>query len=89
MEDTTTEKLSQEEIDKRKEEMLNFYKEQIEFLKVQEEFEALAANIEEHRLRRAVAIIRTANLQAPPESQTKKDSENQQEGTIRPLKADK
>jgi uncharacterized membrane protein len=46
--------------------MLDFYKEQIEFMKVQHEFEKLSADIEDERLRRMVAMIRQAQLQSPP-----------------------
>jgi hypothetical protein len=51
----------------RKEEMLSFYKEQIEFMDVQLQFEKLGADIEEHRLRRLVAMVRQAQIQSPPE----------------------
>jgi hypothetical protein len=53
----------------RKEEMLNFYKEQIEFMEVQLQFEKLGADIEEHRLRRLVAMVRQAQIQSPQEPQ--------------------
>lgn len=58
---------SAEEIAARKQEMLEFYKEQIEFMTVQQEFEKLTADIEEQRLRRMVAMVRQAQLQTPPE----------------------
>ena len=53
----------------RKEEMLSFYKEQIEFMDVQLQFEKLGADIEEHRLRRLVAMVRQAQIQSPQEPQ--------------------
>lgn len=59
--------VSEEEMAERKEEMLAFYKEQIDFLHVQMEFEKLTADIEETRLRRLLAIVRQAQIQSPPE----------------------
>jgi hypothetical protein len=69
MENMQMPELSQEEIAARKEEMLTFYKEQIEFLTKQKEFETLTADIEEARLRRLVAIVRQAQIQSPPEAE--------------------
>lgn len=59
--------LTPELIAARKEEMLNFYKEQTEFMEVQLQFEKLGADIEEHRLRRLVAMVRQAQIQSPQE----------------------
>ncbi len=61
--------LTPEIIAARKEEMLSFYKEQIEFMDVQLQFEKLGADIEEHRLRRLVAMVRQAQIQSPQEPQ--------------------
>jgi hypothetical protein len=58
-----------EEIAARKQEMLDFYKEQIDFMSVQHEFEKLSADIEEQRLRRMVAMVRQAQLQTPPQEE--------------------
>lgn len=69
--------LTPEEISARKNEMLDFYREQVEFMKAQEEFEKLSADIEDHRLRRMVAIIRQAQLQTPPETEEPIDSESE------------
>jgi len=66
-----------EEIATRKQEMLDFYKEQIDFMAVQHEFEKLTADIEEQRLRRMVAMVRQAQLQTPPSEEEEQDeSEN-------------
>lgn len=59
--------LTPELIAARKQEMLDFYKEQIEFMEVQLQFEKLGADIEEHRLRRLVAMVRQAQIQSPQE----------------------
>ena len=65
--------LTAEEIAARKQEMLDFYKEQIEFRTVQQEFEKLTADIEEQRLRRMVAMVRQAQLQSPPTEEEEED----------------
>ena len=62
-----------EEVAARKQEMLDFYKEQIEFMTVQQEFEKLTADIEEQRLRRMVAMVRQAQLQSPPTEEEEED----------------
>ena len=53
----------------RKQEMLDFYKDQIDFMTVQLEFEKLTADIEDQRLRRLMAIVRQAQIQSPPEQE--------------------
>jgi hypothetical protein len=59
--------LTPEMIAARKAEMLQFYKEQIDFMDVQLQFEKLGADIEEQRLRRLVAMVRQAQIQSPQE----------------------
>ena len=76
--------ISPEEIAARKEQMLAFYKEQIEFMTTQVEFEKLTAEIEEQRLRRLVAMVRQAQIQSPPEEQ--EDSEQPSPEKKRSLK---
>ena len=61
--------LTPEMIAARKAEMLQFYKEQIDFMDVQLQFEKLGADIEEQRLRRLVAMVRQAQIQSPQEPQ--------------------
>lgn len=61
--------ISAEEINARKQEMLDFYKEQIEFMTTQLEFEKMSADIEEQRLRRLVALVRQAQIQSPPDQE--------------------
>ena len=65
----------------RKQEMLEFYKEQIGFMQVQLEFEKLGADIEDHRLRRLMAMVRQAQIQSPaePEEEPKQPSEKKRD----------
>ena len=75
---------SQEEMNARKQEMLEFYKEQIDFLEVQVKFETLTAEIEEQRLKRIVALVRQAQIQSPPEEH--EPGEKPEEGKKRTLR---
>jgi len=49
--------------------MIEYYNKQIPVLKVQSQYEELAADIEESRLRRATATMRLAHLMAGPEKE--------------------
>lgn len=70
--------LTPEELEARKAEMLDFYKEQTEFMSVQMEFEKLSADIEEHRLRRLVALVRQAQLSNPAPEEEEEEPKNNQ-----------
>jgi hypothetical protein len=78
--------LTAEEIVARKQEMLEFYKEQIDFMSVQHEFEKLSADIEEQRLRRMVAMVRQAQLQTPPQEEDDDEPESEAPAKKRSLK---
>lgn len=54
-----------EEIAEKKEELMAFYKEQIEVLQLQKDYETLATEIEELRTRRLMAQVRQAQIVAP------------------------
>jgi len=77
---------SAEEIAARKQEMLDFYKEQIAFKTVQHDFEKLSADIEEQRLRRMVAMVRQAQLQTPPQEEDDDQPESEAPAKKRSLK---
>ena len=59
--------LSKEEIAKRRAEITTFYKESIEHLKIQEEYETLLLKIEEARAKRIQAQIALAQFYAAQE----------------------
>lgn len=71
--------LTPEQIAVRKQEMLDFYNEQIDFMQVQLEFEKLSADIEEHRLRRLLSIVRQAQIQSPSEPDEEVSEQKQPE----------
>lgn len=70
------EPISREEMEKRKAEITAFHKDQITFLETQFLYEDLLTRIEESRLRRAVAMVRHAQMLAPeePEEKAKEDT---------------
>lgn len=53
------------EIQEKKVEMMIFFKEQVELLTAQKEYETLATEIEELRTRRIMAQVRQAQIMAP------------------------
>lgn len=61
--------LTPEQIELRKKELLNYYKNQISILTPQLEFETLMANIEEQRFKRASIMMRHAQMMAGPEEE--------------------
>jgi hypothetical protein len=54
-----------EQIEEKKAELMSFYKEQIEVLQLQKDYETLATEIEELRTRRLMAQVRQAQIVAP------------------------
>lgn len=65
MEDTK-EKLTPEQIEERKKEMLQYYDNQIPFLTRQREYETLVTDLDELRMRQVFAQVKIANLLAQP-----------------------
>lgn len=58
-------KLSPEEIAQRRKDLIQFYQNQVKLLTEQEKYEKVLADIEEHRLRRLVALARQGQIMAP------------------------
>ena len=63
-------KMTPEEMERRKAEITKYHKEQIEFLNTQYAYEELLTKIDEVRLRRMVAINRQAQMMAPEPEET-------------------
>jgi hypothetical protein len=80
-----------EEMAAKKNELIDSYKEQSEFLEVQLKYETLTADIEEQRLRRLVASMRQAQIMAPApqESQEQEEAATDAPPRVRTLKKDK
>jgi 5'-deoxynucleotidase YfbR-like HD superfamily hydrolase len=75
------EKLTPEQLEANRKKAIKYYKDQIEVIKQQEEYERLLAEIETHRARRTEMVIRQAQMLNPPES-----PETDGEKKPRPLK---
>jgi len=69
--------LSPEELAEMRKRTLDFYKSRISFMKVQLEYENLAANIEEAKLRGLMATLKMAHITAPP-AESEEESINQE-----------
>lgn len=89
MENQHQEQLSAEEIKARKQEMLNFYKDSMEYLEAQHKYEKLLADIDEARLRRASIQMQFAQLMAAQIDDEKEEADKpESETTGRKLKKD-
>jgi len=66
--------ITPEEYESRKTEMMLHFQKEMEFLKVQKEYETLISDIDEQRLRRALIQQKLASVYAPaPEEESTKD----------------
>jgi hypothetical protein len=66
--------ITPEEYESRKAEMMLHFQKEMEFLKVQKEYETLISDIDEQRLRRALIQQKLASVYAPaPEEESTKD----------------
>jgi hypothetical protein len=68
--------LTPEEVRERKDKLVQYYTEQVEFLTVQLEYEILVTNIEEQRAKRLQFQVMVANMLA---SDTEEDSVEEEE----------
>lgn len=75
------------EIQEKKQEMIGFFKEQVEILEAQKNYENLLTEIEELRARRAMANMRIAQIMAPPP--TAEEETEEAPAKARTLKKDK
>ena len=62
--------MSKEEMAERKAKLTQFYKEQIEFLKIQLEYETLVADVEDQRARAIFAQVKVGQMLATPPKQS-------------------
>ena len=80
----TQDEMTHEEYESKKSEMIAHFTNEIEFLKVQKEYETLVTDIEELRMRRALMQQKLASVFAPaPEEQ------EEEQPRTRQLKKDK
>jgi len=74
------------EIQEKKAEMISFFKEQVEILTAQKEYETVLTELDELRARRALANMRVTQIMAPPPSP---ESTPEEESKARSLKKEK
>lgn len=65
-----------EEMKEMRNKMTAFYQEELPYLRLQEEYEKLQADIEDHKVRRLVAINRQAHIFAAAEAAEQEASKN-------------
>lgn len=70
--------MSPEEMAERKSKLAQFYKEQIEFLKVQLEYETLIADVEDQRARATYAQVKLAQMLAGPSKEAPEPSNTEE-----------
>jgi hypothetical protein len=78
-----TAELTQEQLTAQRKKVVQYYKNQVEVLKVQSEYEGLLAEIEMHRAKRMEMIIRQAQMSAGPQEE-QEESEPEQEQPTQP-----
>lgn len=66
-----------EEYEARKAEMMEHFQKEMEFLKVQKEYETLISDIDEQRLRRALMQQKLANIYAPAPTEIEQESKEE------------
>lgn len=80
----TVEQLTPEQMEKRRKDLINYYKNQTAVLEAQFKYEAVMADIEEARVKRMTMIMRQAQMTAPPQEEEDDDkpevSDPSQEG---------
>jgi hypothetical protein len=70
--------MSPQEMAERKSKLSAFYKEQIEFLKVQLEYETLVADVEDQRARATYAQVKLAQMLAGPSKEAPEPSNTEE-----------
>ena len=69
----TVEQLTPEQMEKRRKDLINYYKNQTAVLEAQLKYESIMADIEEQRVKRMTMIMRQAQLAAPPQEEEEED----------------
>ena len=62
--ENTEHQYTEEQLKSMRAEMIRYYSEEVKFLKKQEEFERLSADIEEHKVRKLTMMHRSAQIYA-------------------------
>ena len=71
----TAEKLTPEQLKKRRDDLITYYKNQTAVLDAQFKYEAVMADIEEQRVKRMTMIMRQAQMAAPQQDEEEEEEE--------------
>jgi hypothetical protein len=82
MSEEKQEKLTPEQIEANRIRIVNYYKNQVEVLTTQCEYEKLLAEIETHRAKRMEMIIRQAQMSAGPQEEPEGEEEPEQKEPV-------
>lgn len=69
----TAEKLTPEQLKKRRDDLINYYKNQTLVLEAQFKYESVMADIEEQRVKRMTMIMRQAQMAAPQQEEEEEE----------------
>lgn len=69
----TAEKLTPEQLKKRRDDLITYYKNQTAVLEAQFKYEAVMADIEEQRVKRMTMIMRQAQMAAPEQEEEEEE----------------
>jgi hypothetical protein len=69
----TVEQLTPEQLEKRRKDLINYYKNQTLVLEAQFKYEAVMADIEEQRVKRMTMIMRQAQMAAPQQEEEEEE----------------
>jgi len=69
----TAEQLTPEQLKKRRDDLISYYKNQTLVLEAQFKYESVMADIEEQRVKRMTMIMRQAQMAAPPQEEEEEE----------------
>jgi hypothetical protein len=67
-------RLTQEEIQNNRKKLMEYYEENIPFLKLQSEYEELITSIQQSKTNRLIAQIQFAQIMSPPQEERKEET---------------
>lgn len=80
----TAEQLTPEQLKKRRDDLINYYKNQTLVLEAQFKYESVMADIEEQRVKRMTMIMRQAQMAAPQQEEEEEEEPSNETSTPEP-----
>jgi hypothetical protein len=81
--ENTEPQYTEEQLKSMRAEMIRYYSEEVKFLKKQEEFERLSADIEEHKVRKLTMMHRSAQIYASIDAAEQEAQEEPEEEPVK------